>query len=196
MQIVFQKDITLNGYDIHNRHTGLKFHFTKSQKITALMVIKRPNNYVDIIFDDNFIPSVFNDTSVIKICEVKGAQEFYQEIARKLDQMKNLTKTGQGEQAYLVGNLVDKIVRDYLPHGSGFDNGTKLDWDKSNHNKLVFTTAFHHMDINGYYSGWTEHEVIITPDLMFGFNVKVTGKNRNDIKEYIHSCFSDFEYKG
>jgi hypothetical protein len=50
------------------------------------------------------------------------------------------------------------------------------------------------MDENGYYDGWSEHKIIITPDLVNDFNVKITGKNRNNIKEYINSCFSDFAF--
>ena len=51
------------------------------------------------------------------------------------------------------------LVAMNLPCGSGFDNGTNLDFDKSHQNRLVFTTAFHHMDESGMYDGWTEHEV-------------------------------------
>jgi hypothetical protein len=87
------------------------------------------------------------------------------------------------------------MVENYLPCGSGFDNGTKFNWDESKDNKLVFDTAFHHMNEGGYYDGWTEHKIIITSDLMNDFNVKITGKNHNQIKEYIHSCFSNFVFK-
>ena len=74
-----------------------------------------------------------------------------------------------------------------LPSGSGFDSGSKLD-ESSTPNKLVFSTAFHHMDEAGYYDGWTEHKVIVTPTFG-GIDVRVTGKNRNQIKEYISEVF-------
>ena len=82
-------------------------------------------------------------------------------------------------------DMIDSACRDYLPSGSGFDSGTNLDWNKSTAEKLVFETAFHHMDSNGFYSGWTHHTVTIRPSLVFGFTVTVSGRNRNEIKDYI-----------
>jgi len=127
---------------------------------------------------------------------MESAYKFYQEIAKAYCAYSNCIRANNKEWENKWEDKINEAVRDYLPSGSGFDNGTKFNWEKSTKNKLVLITAFHHMDENGGYDGWTEHEVIITPDLMFGFNVKVTGKNRNDIKDYIHSCFADFEYKG
>ena len=86
-------------------------------------------------------------------------------------------------------NRIEQIVKEYLPSGSGFDCGTIFNFEKSNGDKLVFNTSFHHMDENGYYSGWTEHEIIITPEFCFGFDIKVIGKNINDIKDYIEDQF-------
>ena len=86
-------------------------------------------------------------------------------------------------------DLADQLVREHMPSGSGFDSGTKLDWDASHAEKLVFTTAFHHMNENGYYDGWTEHVVTVTPSLAHGFHLRISGRNRNDIKEYIDEQF-------
>lgn len=78
------------------------------------------------------------------------------------------------------------------PSGSGFDNGTKFDRDRSNDRKLLFTTSFHHMNEHGYYDGWTDHTITVTADLGFGYRIKVSGSNRNGIKEYIADCFAEF----
>lgn len=126
---------------------------------------------------------------------MKSAREFYSDLARAFNAHGNCNKRGNMDGANNAINKIETMVRNYLPSGSGFDSGTKFNWQESNENKLVFNTAFHHMNEGGYYSGWTEHKVIVTPNLMFGFNIKITGRNRNDIKEYIHSCFADFEYK-
>ena len=80
-------------------------------------------------------------------------------------------------------------LKEHLPSGSGFDCGTTLDIEASKPNRLVFTTSFHHMDEHGGYDGWTEHKIIVTPSLVHGFELKVTGKNRNDIKDYIAEYF-------
>jgi hypothetical protein len=88
-------------------------------------------------------------------------------------------------------DFANQLVEEHLPSGSGFDSGTKLDWDASHAEKLVFTTAFHHMDENGYYDGWTEHTVTVTPSLAHGFHMRISGRNRNDIKEYIGDTFRE-----
>ena len=86
---------------------------------------------------------------------------------------------------------IKSIVKEHFPSGSGFDCGTRFEFDKSNPEKLVFFTEFHHLNENGFYDGWTQHEVIVKPSLVFGFTIRVTGKDRNDIKDYIAECFDD-----
>lgn len=92
----------------------------------------------------------------------------------------------------------DKRIIDILPSGSGFDNGTDIEFVSSK--KIIFKTAFHHMDDNGYYCGWTEHKVIIEADFWRDLTIRVTGVNKREIKSYISDIFallmySEFEYK-
>jgi hypothetical protein len=85
-------------------------------------------------------------------------------------------------------HAIEHACKAHMPSGSGFDKGTQFNFDKSTDDKLIFITAFHHMNSNGYYCGWTDHTVIVTP--CFGeINIKVTGKNYRDIKEYIADTF-------
>lgn len=84
---------------------------------------------------------------------------------------------------------IDTLMQQ-MPSGSGFDNGTSIDLDASHAEKLVFTTAFHHMHESGMYDGWTDHVVTVTPSFS-GFNLRVSGRNRNDIKEYIADTFHE-----
>jgi hypothetical protein len=84
---------------------------------------------------------------------------------------------------------VDSLVSRYLPSGSGWDNGTKLDWGMSNPGRLVFHGSFHHMDDNGFYDGWTDHSIIVTASLTSGIDLRVTGRNRNEIKDYLAEMF-------
>lgn len=95
---------------------------------------------------------------------------------------------------------IQQLVRDILPSGSGWDDGTNIDWDESHADKLVFYGGFHHMDEGGGYDGWTYHKIIVTPSLSFGFHLRITGSdfpnrpmaplsNRNDIKDYLHEIF-------
>lgn len=84
----------------------------------------------------------------------------------------------------------DEIARllKLLPSGSGWDEGTKLS-DSTNAKRIQLHGAYHHMNPNGFYDGWTEHSIVITPSLAWGFEMKITGPNRNGIKEHLHEIF-------
>ncbi len=119
----------------------------------------------------------------------------YQILASTLQAYDNCTKNGatQSQKAEWTARHRDAIydlVEQFMPRGSGIDSGTKIAWDESTPNKLVFTTAFHHMDENGYYDGWTEHKVIVTPSLSMGYDLKITGRDRNDIKDYLAEVYT------
>ncbi len=83
---------------------------------------------------------------------------------------------------------LEALVSEHMPSGSGFDAGTSLDFDASTPDKLIFDTSFHHMK-EGMYVKWTEHTVTVLPSLLHGFTVKVSGRNYDDIKEYIADTF-------
>lgn len=77
-----------------------------------------------------------------------------------------------------------------LPSGIGIDCGCTINSQESRYNKLVINFDYHHLSENGYYDGWTKHKCIVRPD--FGrFDVKITGRNRNDIKSYLLDLFYD-----
>lgn len=116
--------------------------------------------------------------------------KLYQHLARKLAAIANCKAHGNREWCERHQDAIVKLS-DFLPHGSGFDRGTKLLQPESNPEKLVFSADFHHMDDGGFYCGWTEHTVIVTPSLVFGFTLKVTGRDKRDIKDYIASTFHE-----
>lgn len=83
-----------------------------------------------------------------------------------------------------------QLVR-MLPSGSGIDCGTEL--VSADASKIVLSAGFHHMNDCGYYDGWTEHRITIRPRFD-GIDVTISGRNRNEIKEYLgelyHSALS------
>lgn len=101
----------------------------------------------------------------------------------------NCLSTGNTEWQCRHSETILQIVENCLPSGSGIDCGTKIDLDASTPDKLVFDVQYHHMNDGGYYDGWTQHQVIVTPSLGFDFNLRITGPNRNEIKEYLHECY-------
>ena len=86
---------------------------------------------------------------------------------------------------------IERLVKTYMPSGSGFNSGTRIDLERSTDRKLVFHTGFHHMDEGGGYSHWTDHDVIVTASLLFGVDIHVTGPNDNDIRDYVSTVFHD-----
>ena len=78
-----------------------------------------------------------------------------------------------------------QLVR-LLPSGSGIDSGTEL--VSADRTKIVLTAGYHHMNDGGYYDGWTEHRITIRPRFD-GLEVTISGRNRNDIKEYLHQTY-------
>lgn len=112
----------------------------------------------------------------------------YQVIARTLGALDRCAKSNNTEWVVKHGERLAELLEGF-PSSSGFDNGTKLD-DDSTSERLVFNTSFHHMDENGFYCGWTEHQVIVTPSLEMGCSIRVTGRDKREIKEYIGEMFS------
>lgn len=116
-------------------------------------------------------------------------QRIYQMISSLLTAIKNCETSGNYEWEVIHHERIEKAVSDHLPSGGGFDGGTSLNFDLSKPDRLVFDTAFHHMDANGYYDGWSHHQVVVKPNLAHGKELRITGLNRNDIKDYIHDVF-------
>jgi hypothetical protein len=84
---------------------------------------------------------------------------------------------------------LEELCKTYMPSGSGFDAGTTFDDIASKPERLVFNTAFHHMNDVGTYDGWTHHTVIITASLVHGFTLRITGRDKNDIKSFLAEEF-------
>lgn len=84
---------------------------------------------------------------------------------------------------------MQRLVKNHLPSGSGWDCGTTWSDERSTANKLVFWGSYHHMDESGGYAGWTEHTITVTADLAHGFQLKISGRDRNQIKDYLHDLF-------
>lgn len=115
--------------------------------------------------------------------------KLYQELASRIQARLNCAESGNVEWFEKHETRIRHLVTHFMPSGSGFDCGTKIDLDESTPEKLVFYTDYHHMNEAGYYDGWTEHRITVRPSLQHGFTLTISGKNRNEIKDYIHQVF-------
>lgn len=82
-------------------------------------------------------------------------------------------------------------IEENLPSGSGIDCGTKINRERSTSERIILSTSFHHMNDGGMYDGWTEHTITVEPSLLFGLNIKISGRNRNDIKDYLADVYRE-----
>lgn len=124
----------------------------------------------------------------------------YQALARLLQWRNSLSRapdpTRMLDLKAAIEDELQRLVKEHMPSGSGFDSGTtlctgecfKAGDPRPGPSRLVFETSFHHMNDIGYYTCWTEHKVYVTPAFI-GFDLNVTGRNKNGIKDYIGETF-------
>lgn len=117
-------------------------------------------------------------------------RKLYQHFASRLQAMQNCAKDRNVEWYDKHETVIERLCKNHMPSGSGFDNGTTLDPVASIPDRLVFSTAYHHMNEAGYYDGWSDHRVVVRPSLAHGFTLHITGRDRNDIKDYIADVFN------
>lgn len=84
-----------------------------------------------------------------------------------------------------------KVLTDALPSGSGWDDGTTVDLDRSTEDKLVLHGSYHHMNEAGMYDGWTNHTILVTPSFIGDFALRISGRDRNGIKDYLADLFTE-----
>lgn len=113
----------------------------------------------------------------------------YRAIASAVKARENCAKTDNSEWFDRHTKTVEFLVKNYMPSGSGIDCGTKIDWDRTAPELLTFTFSYHHMDDGGCYDGWTEHTLKVWASLAHEFKLHITGRDRNQIKEYLYDTY-------
>ena len=88
---------------------------------------------------------------------------------------------------------ITRLVREYLPYGSGIDAGVELDLNASSAERIVLVSSFHMLNDGGYYIGWWDFKVTITPSMVLDFNIRVSScqKDKRLLRPYIAELFSD-----
>ena len=63
--------------------------------------------------------------------------------------------------------------------------------EKSTDKKIIIHVEYHHMDINGFYDGWSTFKVIITASMAYNYCMQVKGESV--VRKYFyHVGFDDF----
>jgi hypothetical protein len=94
------------------------------------------------------------------------------------------------EMAHTWDESLAHLATKLLPRGAGFDCGTRILGRTQNGSGFILETEFHHMDDNGFYDGWTEHRITVRPSFVGGFDLTISGQNRDDVKGYIAEVFN------
>lgn len=112
----------------------------------------------------------------------------YRAIASELERYQRGTKEGKpfADNASLALDQLEKL----LPSGSGIDSGTTIDRETNPAKGLRLSFGYHHMNDGGYYDGWTKHTAHVTPTLFSDFDLRITGRDRDGIKDYLHDTFN------
>ena len=109
----------------------------------------------------------------------------YQKMARLVDWNPTV-----GEYLDSKNKQVDELIDKYMPSSSGFDGKIELD-EKSTDEKIIIHVEYHHMDINGFYDGWSTFKVIITASMAYNYCMQVKGESV--VRKYFyHVGFDDF----
>lgn len=111
-----------------------------------------------------------------------------QQIANAIQARQNCIKSGNNDWLDRWDSLLESIEKKKLPSGSGIDSGCRINLDQSTRTKIVIEMSFHHMNAVGYYDGWTNHVITVTP-AFDGLDLKISGKDQNDIKAYLYQIF-------
>jgi hypothetical protein len=109
-----------------------------------------------------------------------------QQLARLIEQAKHSEPNVPWYDP--AAEKVRDFVHEYLPSGSGLDGGINIEFDRCKADRIVIEVEFHHMNEFGMYTGWTNHNIIVKP-AFYQLDIRVTGPNKNEIKEYLADLF-------
>ena len=118
--------------------------------------------------------------------------KLYKELALLLSAYKNCLKNNDQEWSEKHKEKIENLVDKCLPNGSGIDNGNKFNFEESEVDKLVIDSSYHVMD-DGFYNGWIDFQVVVTPSLQFDFDLEIIGEfeDKEDIAEYLTDIYGD-----
>lgn len=124
-------------------------------------------------------------------------QPLYQAMAQTFAAYKGCIDMGNSDYETIHRDKLDMMAREYLPSGSGVDNGTTIDVDRCTLDSMVLRFGWHYMNEDGYYCGWINFVVGITASLRWGFDVQIattdTDKDEqvDGLLDYLHDLYQN-----
>lgn len=108
-------------------------------------------------------------------------------IAQALASRNNCLESGNTQTEAVWTEVLRRLER-ALPSGSGINAGTMIE-RASLPDCVILHTSFHHMNQHGVYDGWTTHRITVKPSFVYGLDLRISGGNRNEIKDYLHQVY-------
>jgi len=115
-------------------------------------------------------------------------------IALQCERIRNATRSANERTEHNVADarrIIEHLVKNHLPSGSGVDAGCEVIEGKTNLEKLVLSVPFHHMDEHGGYDGWSVYRVTVQ-ETFIGLCAHATGGRKSErdyVRELIeHAC--------
>jgi hypothetical protein len=105
----------------------------------------------------------------------------FESIQQAID---NCKRSGNNEWEERWRVRLDKLI-DHVPTWSG-TTLKRGDVDVTSA-AIRYDVSYHHMNDTGHWDGWTEHTITVRP-AFHGVNVRVSGRDRNDVKDMIHEA--------
>lgn len=119
-------------------------------------------------------------------------RKVYEALAAKVTARRNAVTSGNRLWERRHSDAIDDILCSHLPHGSGLDGVTVIDYGRTKPDKLVIHSEYHAMDDNGMYDRWISFHLTIRPSLQFGITLTIVGDfgRYQDVKEYLHEVYA------
>jgi hypothetical protein len=124
--------------------------------------------------------------------------KLYQEIATALAARENCLQSGNQDWLENWERKLKAIETYCLPSGSGFDSGEKLDLEASKPDRIIINGSYHVMNKNGFYDGYADYQIIITPSFVHGFELRLIGSSKwprrkayDGLKDYITETYAE-----
>lgn len=96
-------------------------------------------------------------------------KKLYREISIKINAISHCIESGNTEWEIKHSNDLREL-ESFLPCGSGFDSGCEI-LESSTDERIIIESSYHAMDENGFYCGWYDFRIEISPSLIFNFEI-------------------------
>ena len=121
--------------------------------------------------------------------------KLYQKIIQTRKALEACEKAGNIKAYNSHCETLQGIHKNYLPSGSGFDGQITI--EEATDKKLVIRFDWHILNDNGYYDGWLDLLLIVTPNLSSDFDMKIkwytNGNDKRKVEKY-KPLIEDFLY--